>query len=192
MLTKTLTDGLARYQMSDVLRVDGTLGQVPCLTFLGRNDGVDLVGEKTSATMAQAVQDGLSLQGALPVTLLAFLVAIGLLVAVHEYGHFRVARALGFRVLTFSVGFGRPLWQRSGRDGVEYRIGLLPLGGYVRMAGESPRAAAAGCVVAAALLRSTLSASLLALAALIYANFFSNYWGHDYRWWIFGVALVLR
>lgn len=69
----TTGSGLARYQMSDVLRVDGALGQVPCLTFLGRNDGVDLVGEKTSATMAQQVQDGLQLQGAhtLPVTLLA-------------------------------------------------------------------------------------------------------------------------
>ena len=80
----------------------------------------------------------------LPVTLLAFLVAIGLLVAVHEYGHFRVARALGFRVLTFSVGFGRPLWQRMGRDGVEYRIGLFPLGGFVRLLdareGEVPTA----------------------------------------------------
>ncbi|MFM7065648.1 MAG: RIP metalloprotease RseP [Gammaproteobacteria bacterium] len=69
----------------------------------------------------------------LPVTLLAFLVAIGLLIAVHEYGHFRVARALGFRVLTFSVGFGRTLWSRVGRDGVEYRVGLFPLGGYVRL-----------------------------------------------------------
>jgi len=67
----TTGSGFARYQMSDVLRVEGSLGQVPCLTFLGRNDGVDLVGEKTSATTAQAVQDGLSLSGALPVTLLA-------------------------------------------------------------------------------------------------------------------------
>lgn len=67
----TTGSGFARYQMSDVLRVDGLLGQVPCLTFLGRNDGVDLVGEKTSATTAQAVQDGLKLDGALPVTLLA-------------------------------------------------------------------------------------------------------------------------
>lgn len=67
----TTGSGLARYQMSDVLRVDGSLGQVPCLTFLGRNDGVDLVGEKTSATTAQQVQDGLRLQGGLPVTLLA-------------------------------------------------------------------------------------------------------------------------
>jgi hypothetical protein len=67
----TTGSGLARYQMSDVLRVDGVLGKVPCLTFLGRNDGADLVGEKTSATTAQQVQDGLQLQGALPVTLLA-------------------------------------------------------------------------------------------------------------------------
>jgi len=67
----TTGSGFARYQMSDVLRVDGALGEVPCLTFLGRNDGVDLVGEKTSATTAQAVQDGLKLDGALPVTLLA-------------------------------------------------------------------------------------------------------------------------
>ncbi|MBT9609048.1 MAG: GH3 auxin-responsive promoter family protein [Aquabacterium sp.] len=67
----TTGSGLSRYQMSDVLRVDGALGQVPSLTFLGRNDGVDLVGEKTSATVAQQVQDGLTLQGALPVTLLA-------------------------------------------------------------------------------------------------------------------------
>ena len=67
----TTGSGLSRYQMSDVLRVDGALVQVPSLTFLGRNDGVDLVGEKTSATVAQQVQDGLTLQGALPVTLLA-------------------------------------------------------------------------------------------------------------------------
>jgi hypothetical protein len=67
----TTGSGFARYQMSDVLRVERPLGQVPCFTFLGRNDGVDLVGEKTSATTAQQVQDSLSLQGAMPVTLLA-------------------------------------------------------------------------------------------------------------------------
>ncbi len=67
----TTGSGFGRYQMSDVIRVESSLGQVPCFTFLGRNDGVDLVGEKTSATTAQAVQDGLSLSGAMPVTLLA-------------------------------------------------------------------------------------------------------------------------
>lgn len=67
----TTGSGFARYKMSDVLRVNGFLGQVPCLLFLGRNDGVDLVGEKTSATMAQQIQDSLDLRGSLPVTLLA-------------------------------------------------------------------------------------------------------------------------
>jgi hypothetical protein len=67
----TTGSGFARYKMSDVLRVTASLGQVPCFTFLGRNDGVDLVGEKTSATTAQAAQDTLRLEGALPVTLLA-------------------------------------------------------------------------------------------------------------------------
>ncbi len=67
----TTGSGFARYQMSDVIRVEPPLGQVPCFTFLGRNDGVDLVGEKTSATTAQQVQDSLQLQGAMPVTLLA-------------------------------------------------------------------------------------------------------------------------
>ena len=79
-----------------------------------------------------------------PVTIIAFLVAIGLLISIHEYGHFRVARALGFRVLTFSIGFGKTLWSRLGKDGVEYRIGLFPLGGYVRLLdareGEVPAA----------------------------------------------------
>jgi GH3 auxin-responsive promoter len=63
--------GFARYKMSDVVRVNGFLGQVPCLLFLGRNDGVDLVGEKTSATLAQEIQDTMDLRGAMPVTLLA-------------------------------------------------------------------------------------------------------------------------
>lgn len=67
----TTGSGFARYQMSDVLRVDSHMQQVPCFTFLGRNDGVDLVGEKTSATTAQQVQDTLQLDGATPVTLLA-------------------------------------------------------------------------------------------------------------------------
>lgn len=67
----TTGSGFARYQMSDVIRVDKPLGQVPCFTFLGRNDGVDLVGEKTSATTAQMVQDQLHLDGAMPITLLA-------------------------------------------------------------------------------------------------------------------------
>jgi len=70
-------------------------------------------------------------------TILAFLVAIGLLIAVHEYGHYRVAVACGVKVLRFSIGFGKPLWSwRSPRSGTEYVLGVLPLGGYVRMLDE--------------------------------------------------------
>jgi len=70
-------------------------------------------------------------------TILAFLVALGLLISVHEYGHYRVAVACGVKVLRFSVGFGRPVWLwRSPRSGTEYVLGALPLGGYVRMLDE--------------------------------------------------------
>ncbi|MDY6813965.1 MAG: RIP metalloprotease RseP [Pseudomonadota bacterium] len=66
----------------------------------------------------------------------AFIVAIALLVSFHEFGHFWVARRLGVKVLRFSVGFGTPLWQRRGRDGVMYQVAALPLGGYVKMLDE--------------------------------------------------------
>ena len=64
------------------------------------------------------------------------LVSIGVLVTFHEFGHFRVARACGVKVLRFSVGFGKPIWSRIGRDGTEYAIGAIPLGGYVKMLDE--------------------------------------------------------
>jgi regulator of sigma E protease len=72
------------------------------------------------------------------VSILAFVVAISVLVAVHEYGHFWVARKLGFKVLRFSIGFGRPLLKWRGRDAdqVEYWISSIPLGGYVKMLDE--------------------------------------------------------
>jgi regulator of sigma E protease len=66
-------------------------------------------------------------------TIGAFLVAIGLVVTFHEFGHFWVARRCGVRVLTFSVGFGRPLWSRVAKDGTRYQLSMIPLGGYVRM-----------------------------------------------------------
>ena len=65
------------------------------------------------------------------------LVALGVLVTFHEYGHFWVARRCGVKVLRFSVGFGKPLWSRRGRDGTEYVIAAIPLGGYVRMLDEN-------------------------------------------------------
>ncbi|MET1254724.1 RIP metalloprotease RseP [Aliikangiella maris] len=62
-----------------------------------------------------------------------FIVTLGVLVTFHEYGHFWVARKLGVKVLTFSIGFGKPIWKRVGKDGVEYIIAQIPLGGYVKM-----------------------------------------------------------
>lgn len=71
------------------------------------------------------------------VSVLAFIVAIGVLVAFHEFGHFWTARRLGVKVLRYSIGFGKPLWlRRSRRSGTEYVIAALPLGGYVRMLDE--------------------------------------------------------
>lgn len=70
-------------------------------------------------------------------SLLAFAVAIGVLVTVHEYGHYLAARAMGVKVLRFSVGFGRPLLSRRfGRDRTEFVVAALPLGGYVKMLDE--------------------------------------------------------
>jgi regulator of sigma E protease len=70
------------------------------------------------------------------IQVVAFLVVIGILVAVHEYGHFWVARRLGFTVLRFSLGFGKRLWTHTGRDGVEYALSAIPLGGYVKLLDE--------------------------------------------------------
>jgi regulator of sigma E protease len=69
--------------------------------------------------------------------LIWFVVAVGLLVTVHEFGHFWVARRLGFKVLRFSIGFGRPLLTRvAGADRVEYVVAAVPLGGYVKLLDE--------------------------------------------------------
>jgi len=71
------------------------------------------------------------------ITVLAFLFTLGVLVVIHEYGHYRVAVACGVKVLRFSVGFGRVLWRRqSSPDATEFVLCALPLGGYVRMLDE--------------------------------------------------------
>ncbi|MCX6549808.1 MAG: RIP metalloprotease RseP [Acidobacteria bacterium] len=70
-------------------------------------------------------------------SLLAFVFVLGVLVFVHELGHYLVARWLGVRVITFSIGFGPKLLKFS-RGGTEYAISAFPLGGYVKMAGENP------------------------------------------------------
>ncbi|MFC7434445.1 RIP metalloprotease RseP [Hydrogenophaga bisanensis] len=118
-------------------------------------------------------------------TVIAFVVALGLLIAIHEYGHYRMALACGVKVLRFSIGFGKPLftWRRPGSP-TEFVIGALPLGGYVRMLDEreAPVDAAErhlafntqplrsrAAIVAAGPLAN------LALAVLLYA--LVNWWG---------------
>ena len=82
-------------------------------------------------------------------TLVAFVVALGLLIAVHEWGHYRMAVARGVKVLRFSVGFGKtiarfkPKKQRPGQD-TEFVIGAIPFGGYVKMLDEREAPVAEG------------------------------------------------
>ncbi|WP_027349468.1 RIP metalloprotease RseP [Halotalea alkalilenta] len=68
--------------------------------------------------------------------ILAVIVVLGVLITIHEFGHFWVARRCGVKVLRFSVGFGKPLWSRTDRHGTEFQIAAIPLGGYVKMLDE--------------------------------------------------------
>jgi regulator of sigma E protease len=78
-------------------------------------------------------------------TLIAFIVALGVLIVVHEFGHYLVARLCGVKVLRFSVGFGQPLLtRRLGVDQTEWVVAAFPLGGYVKMLDEREGEVAAG------------------------------------------------
>ncbi len=113
-------------------------------------------------------------------TLLAFAVALGILVVVHEFGHYTAARLVGVKVLRFSVGFGKPLFTRRwGKDGTEWSLAALPLGGYVKMLDERE-----GLVAEADLPRSfnrqRVGARMLILVAGPVANLLLAillYWG---------------
>ena len=112
-------------------------------------------------------------------TLVAFVVTLGILIAVHEYGHYRVAVACGIKVLKFSIGFGKPLftWRLKGNP-CEFSIGMLPLGGYVKMldereapvdAGERHLAFNTQPLASRAMVVAAGPAANLLLAILIYA-----------------------
>ena len=70
-------------------------------------------------------------------TLLITIIAFGLMIFVHELGHFLVARAFNVGIERFSIGFGKAIWQTE-KNGIQYRLGWIPLGGYVKMQGENP------------------------------------------------------
>ena len=72
------------------------------------------------------------------ISIVAFLVAIGILVGVHEFGHFWVARKLGIKIIRFAIGFGKPIWthKSNDKDGTEYVLAAIPMGGYVKMLDE--------------------------------------------------------
>jgi regulator of sigma E protease len=101
------------------------------------------------------------------VFLAAFLVAISILVAVHEFGHYWVAKKLGFKVLRFSIGFGKPLLTRIGRDPdrTEYCLSAIPLGGYVKLLDERE-----GDVAAAELPRSFTRRPIVQRIAVLLAG----------------------
>lgn len=70
-------------------------------------------------------------------SVVAFIIAIGVLVTIHEFGHYWVAKKMGVKVLRFSIGFGKPLWKKvAGKDQTEYVLAAIPLGGYVKMLDE--------------------------------------------------------
>jgi regulator of sigma E protease len=103
-------------------------------------------------------------------TVLAFLFTLGVLVVVHEYGHYRVAVACGVKVLRFSVGFGRVLWRRqTGPDATEFVLCALPLGGYVRMLDERE-----GAVAPSELNRAFNRKPLASRAAIVLAGPVAN------------------
>ena len=66
-----------------------------------------------------------------------FLLALTILIFVHEFGHYAAARLCKIKVLRFSIGFGPVLFRRKGKDGCEYALSAIPLGGYVKMLGEN-------------------------------------------------------
>jgi regulator of sigma E protease len=82
------------------------------------------------------------------VNVLALIVTLGILVTIHEFGHFWVARRCGVKVLRFSIGFGKAVKTWVGKDGCEYVIAPIPLGGYVKMLGQEDTRADAGSSVA--------------------------------------------
>ncbi|HEY5798854.1 MAG TPA: RIP metalloprotease RseP [Burkholderiaceae bacterium] len=110
----------------------------------------------------------------LPQTLIAFIIALGTLVVIHELGHYWVARWCGVKVLRFSVGMGRIVWSRRyGADQTEWAISILPLGGYVKML--DAREAGPGALSPDELKREFTSQNVWKRIAIVSAGPFANF-----------------
>ena len=73
---------------------------------------------------------------ALPFYILPYVLIIGIVITVHELGHFLAAKAVNTKIDQFSIGFGKALFRRTDRSGVEWRLSMFPIGGFVRFAGD--------------------------------------------------------
>lgn len=118
-------------------------------------------------------------------SLIYFIVTLSILVTVHEYGHFLVARLCKVKVLVFSVGFGRVLWSYTGKQGTQFCLAAIPLGGYVRMLDEREAA-----VPEALKSQAFNNKSLAARAAIVSAGPMANFVLAVLVYWIVFVAGV--
>ena len=113
-------------------------------------------------------------------TLIAFIIALGILVTIHEFGHYWVAKKVGVKILRFSVGFGKPLWRTTrGPDQTEFVIAALPLGGYVKMLGDSGEE-----VAPADRSRAFEEQTLLGRTLIVAAGPFANFLFAIFAYWM--------
>ena len=115
--------------------------------------------------------------------ILAFIVTLGILVSIHEYGHFWVARRCGVKVLRFSVGFGSPLFSWRDRQGTEFAVAAIPLGGYVKMLDERE-----GEVAPAELHRAFNRQSVGKRMAVVLAGPIANFLFAIFAYWLMFVV----
>lgn len=116
--------------------------------------------------------------GNLAFTLVAFVVALSVIVAIHEYGHYIVGRWTGIKAEVFSLGFGPVLFARTDRHGTKWQVAALPFGGYVKFLGDANAASvggAEGSVPPAERRRTMMGAPLWARAATVAAGPFANF-----------------